>query len=315
MKSVRVVFMGTPDFAVPCLKYLVTNDYEIEAVYTQQDKSSGRGRVIMSSPVKRAAEELGFPVIQPRSLKSSGTVAELGAFRPDVIVVAAYGQILPQTVLDLPEYGCVNVHPSLLPRYRGVSPIPAAILAGDDFAGASIMLLDAGTDTGPVLSQAQIAISPDDTTGSLTNKLSRIGAQLLLETLPLWVGRKIGPRPQDDSRASYSAKLAKEDGEIDWHFAAIDIWRRVRAFDPWPGAFTTLQGKQLRVLKAKPMSTTSGLAPGQVSASPDKEIGFVVGTGRGELGILTVQLEGKKAMSAGDFVRGQRAFVGATLGR
>lgn len=314
MKSLRVVFMGTPDFAVSCLKYLSSGDHKIEAVYTQQDKSAGRGRTVTASPVKRAGEELGLAVIQPRSFKSSEAVAELASFKPEVIVVAAYGQILPRIVLEMPEHGCINIHPSLLPKYRGVSPIPAAILAGDEFTGVSVMLLDAGTDTGPVLAQAQVPVSSDDTTGSLTEKLSRIGGALLLDVLPAWVDRTIEPRPQNDREASYSTKLTKEDGEIDWALPALDIWRRIRAFNPWPGAFTRWQGKQLKLIEASPLEASGGLTPGQVGKAPDKEVGFAVGTGNGALGVLSVQIEGKRAMPAVDFIRGQRGLIGGVLG-
>lgn len=192
----RVVFMGTPEFAVPSLEHLVSNDYRVMAVYTQPDSEAGRGRPLVASPAKRAAVALGLPVVQPVKLKDAGAVAQLAALQPDVIVVAAFGQILPPSVLALPARGCVNIHPSLLPGFRGASPVSAAILAGDDFAGITIMLMDAGLDTGPVLAQAQVSISRQDTTGSLTAKLSLVAAHLLLEVLPRWVKGEITPRPR-----------------------------------------------------------------------------------------------------------------------
>jgi methionyl-tRNA formyltransferase len=309
----RVVFMGTPDFGVTPLQHLVLNQYEVAAVYTQPDRVAGRGRSLVSSPVKKAAEDLGLPVIQPSSFREKEVVAELASLKPDVIVVAAFGQILPQSVLDIPEYGCINMHPSLLPEFRGASPVTAAILAGDEFTGVSIMLLDAGMDTGPVLAQAQIPISARDTTGSLTSKLSLIAAQLLLEVLPSWVKGELTPRPQNDAEATYCGTIAKEEGEIDWSLPAADIWRRVRAFQPWPGSYTRWQGKQLKIIEAVPLPGEETLRAGQVVAFQKGEAGFRIGTGEGVLGVLRVQLEGKRAMSAGEFLRGQRKIAGAVL--
>ena len=246
--------MGTPDFAAVILRYLAANDCDVVKVYTQPDKTAGRGRGVAACPVKRAALELGLPVVQPvtfRDEQATAIIAELTALKPDVAVVAAYGQILPQAVLDVPRRGCLNVHPSLLPRFRGVSPVPAAILAGDEFTGVSVMLLDAGIDTGPILARAAVPISPADTTGSLSDTLARVGAPLLLHVLSLWLkDGGIEPRPQDEAMASYCKKLVKADGEIDWRLPAVDIWRRVRAYNPWPGAATTWQGRQLRILEA-----------------------------------------------------------------
>ena len=309
----RVVFMGTPGFAVPALEHLMLNQYQVVAVYTRPDKPAGRGRCLVPPPVKRAALELGLPVVQPLSLKTVGAVAELSAFRPDIIVVAAYGQILPPPVLDMPEHGCINIHPSLLPKYRGASPVTAAILAGDDFTGVSLMLLDKGLDTGPVLGKAAVAISPWDSTGSLTDKLSLVAAQLLQEVLVHWLRGEITPQPQDEAGATYSSRITKEDGEIDWNLPAGTIWRRVRAFNPWPGGYTWWRGKQLRVLEAVPIPGGVSAA-GQVIALPgEARADFGIGTGDGVLGVLRVQLEGKRALSAAEFLRGQREFLGAVL--
>lgn len=306
----RFVFMGSPQFAVPPLEYLL-DSYPVAAVYTQPDKPTGRGRELAPPPVKRAAQARGLTVIQPASLKERGVVEQLKGFKPDIIVVAAFGQILPKPVLTLPRLGCLNIHPSLLPRFRGASPVASAILAGDDFTGVSIMVMDEGLDTGPVLARAQIPISPQDTTGSLTAKLSWLGARLLGEVLVGWTRGELTPRPQDESGASYCGTFSKEEGEIDWRLPAVDIWRRVRAFNPWPGCHTRWRGKSLKIIEAVPLDEEKTSKAGQVVALTRE--GFGVGTGDGVLGILKVQLEGKRAMSAAEFLRGQREFVGAVL--
>jgi len=224
-------------------------------------------------------------------------------------VVAAYGQILPEEVLAIPPFGCVNVHPSLLPRHRGPAPIQAAILAGDEYTGVSIMLMDKGVDSGPILSQRRVAIDPEDTAESLTRKLAEVGAQLLEETLPLWLSRSITPRPQQGD-ATYTRLLSKEEGEIDWRLPAPEIWRRVRAFQPWPGCYTRWQGKMLKVLEVLPLP--GGQAqPGLVIPLGAGQIG--IQTGDGVLRLLRVQLEGRRAMTAEEFVRGQRGLIGALL--
>jgi methionyl-tRNA formyltransferase len=309
----RVVFMGTPEFALSSLEHLLLNQYQVVAVYTQPDRAAGRGRSLVSSPVKKAAAEWGLSVVQPVSFKEAEAVAQLASFRPDVIVVAAFGQILPQSVLDIPRYQCINVHPSLLPKFRGASPVAAAILAGDEFTGVSIMLMDRGLDTGSVLAQAQIPISVQDTTGSLTAKLSLLAAQLLLEVLPRWTRGEITPRPQNEAEASYTGTLSKREGAIDWRLPAVDIWRRVRAFHPWPECFTEWQGKQLKIIEAVPFPGEQKLEIGQVVALNKEGAVFGVNTGEGILGILKVKLEGKRTMSAAEFLRGQRQFIGAIL--
>ncbi|MFC2048521.1 methionyl-tRNA formyltransferase [Chloroflexota bacterium] len=309
----RVVFMGTPEFAVPSLERLILNQYQVIAVYTQPDKIAGRGRSLVSSPVKRAALSWMLPVVQPVSFKEAEAVVQLAGFHPDVIVVAAFGQILPQSVLDIPPCGCLNIHPSLLPKFRGASPVAAAILAGSEFTGVSIMLMDRGLDTGRVLARAQIPILAQDTTGSLTDKLSLIAVQLLLEVLPSWLRGEITPQPQDEDEASYSSILSKEEGEIDWHLSAVDIWQRVRAFYPWPSCYTKWQGRKLKIIEAVPLLGERALEVGQVVALNREGVVLGVHTGDGVLGILSVQMEGKRAMSAAEFLRGQRQFIGATL--
>lgn len=311
----RVVFMGSPEFAVLPLEHLVRSHGRVVAVYTQPDRPVGRGRALGPPAVKRAAAALGLPVVQPASLKEPETVAELRAFQPDVIVVAAFGQILPESVLAIPRHGCLNIHPSLLPRFRGASPVAAAILAGDEFTGVSIMLLDEGLDTGPLLARAQVPISGRDTTDTLTAKLSRIGAQLLLEVLPRWLGGELSPQPQEEALASYCRPIAKEAGEIDWKLAAASLWRQIRAYSPWPGSFSRWQGRRLKIIEAVPLPGEVEGRVGQVVAlSGEGEAAFGVVTGEGVLGILKLQLAGKRMVGAAEFLQGQRGFIGAQLG-
>ena len=312
----RVVFMGSPEFAVLPLEHLVRSRYNVVAVYTRPDRPVGRGRALGSSAVTKAATALGLNVVQPASLKEAETVAELRRLEPELIVVAAFGRLLPQSVLAIPRYGCLNIHPSLLPRFRGASPIAAAILAGDEFTGVSIMLMDEGMDTGPVLVRAQIPISGTDTTGTLTAKLSRLGGQLLLEVLPRWLSGELSPQPQDETLASYCRPIPKQAGEINWELTAASLWRQVRAYSPWPGSFTTWQGRRLRVIEAVPLPGAVGVRAGQVVALAGGESApaFGVATGEGILGVLKVQLAGKRVVGAADFLRGQRGFIGVQLG-
>lgn len=307
----RIVFMGSPEFAVPTLEHLVINRYRVAAVYTQPDRPAGRGRTLVSPPVKKAALKLGLPVIQPDDFRSEEVVAELAGLKPDVIVICAYGQILSQSVLDIPPCQCVNVHFSLLPRHRGASPVAAAILAGDEFTGVSIQLVRRELDTGPLLSVATVPVSAQDTTGTLTEKLSQVGARLLLESLSGWLRSEITPLTQDSSRATYFSQIKKGKGEIDWRLPAVEIWRRVRAFNPWPGCYTRLHGRQLKILEAMVLSgETTDI--GQVVLLAG-EAPFGIGTGKGTLGILRLQLEGKRIMTANEFLRGQRSFIGEVL--
>ena len=309
--------MGTPKFALPALNRLADSEYEVVAVYTQPDEPAGRGRKTVPTAVKAAALDHGLILRQPAFLKEPGEVEKLAELQPAVIVVAAYGQLLPQSVLDIPPFGCVNIHPSLLPRHRGPSPVAAAILAGDEVTGASIMLMDKGMDTGAVLAQREWAISADDTTETLTDKLAEVGAQLLMETLPLWLESRITPQPQDNGKATYSKMVTKEDGQIDWRRPALELWRMVRAFQPWPGCYTKWQGKQLKIIEATPMAVYAGETvtgeAGRVIALDGKEVAFGVATPAGILGVLKVQLEGKRVMPSAEFLRGQRQFIGEVL--
>lgn len=303
----KIVFMGSPEFAVPALNSLVSS-HEILAIYTQPDRPSGRGLESTPSPVKRRALALGLKVVQPKTLKLPEEIDNLKALKPEAIVVAAYGLLIPRSILDVPPLGCINVHPSLLPRHRGASPVTAAILSGDKTTGVSIMLLDEGWDTGPVLAQVSTPILPADTTGSLTARLSGLGARLLETTLPRWQAGEIKPQPQDPSRATYSHTIRKEEGELDWTLPAEELERKVRAFQPWPGCYTWWKGKMLKVLQSEVISGGDG--PGQV-ISKDGITG--VGTAAGILSLKVVQLEGKKAMDIQEFVRGQPGFKGAIL--
>ena len=254
-------------------------------------------------------------MLQPVSLRDRAEVERLAALKPDGIVVAAFGQILPQSVLDVPVFGCLNIHPSLLPKYRGASPIPAAILAGDAETGVTIMQMDAGMDTGPIIAQSTLEIEPDDTTASLTSKLAEAGGRLLVDILPLWFDHVLRPQPQDDSKAIYTYPITKHDGEIDWQLPAGEIWRRVRAFYPWPGCYTRWQGRSLKILEAVLLHQGTDVVPGRVIALEQGRPSAVgVETSDGILGLLVVQLEGKRAMTAKDFIQGQRGFVGSILG-
>lgn len=353
----RLIFMGTPQFAVPSLEALAgarepgrlaPEGVEMVAVVTRQDKPSGRGKDVVFSPVKARALELGLPVWQPGPLRRPENVEELRRLAPDVMVVAAFGQILRREVLELPRFGCLNVHASLLPRHRGASPIAGAILAGDEATGVTIMLMDEGLDTGDILSQRAIPIAPDDTTATLSEKLSRLGAELLLETLPRWMAGTLPRQPQDESQATQTRLLRKEDGSLDWHLPADVLARQVRAYTPWPGTATTWRGKTLKVLRVavqetgaaqadrETISTSAATDHGSASGATPNErpnskvaegsVGqvsllacngskaLVVRCGQGALRLEVLQLEGKRALNADEFVRGQPGIVGAILG-
>lgn len=305
----RVVFMGTPEFAVPSLAALVDAGYEMVGVFTREDQPAGRGQRVEQSPVKQFALERGLPVFQPRTLRSAAEQTALRELQPDVAVVAAYGLILPQTVLDIPLHGCVNVHGSLLPRHRGAAPIAAAILAGDAEAGISIMLMDAGVDTGPVLATTSLPIAVEDTTGTLTGKLAHLGAELLARTLPAWLNGAVAPQPQPEEGATYAPRIEKEAGRIDWREPAEVVAREVRAYQPWPSAYTSWNGQMLKLLRVQAGPGAQG-EPGTV-VSEGKRAGIV--TGDGVLWLEEVQLQGKKALPAAAFLAGARGFVGSVL--
>jgi methionyl-tRNA formyltransferase len=316
---VRIVFMGTPDFAVPVLRALhkaaPAHHWQIVATATQPDRPAGRGKQLAASPVKVAALELGLPVVQPATLRKPPdgphAVEALRALAPDLLVVAAYGLILPRSVLELPTFGCINVHASLLPQYRGASPITAAILDGLLETGISIMLMDEGMDTGPVLAQARLPITPDDTTASLSKRLSELGASLLLETLPRWLAGEVAPIAQTELPGEPSAVrlLKKEAGRIDWSLPAARIERMTRAYTPWPGAYTTWRSEPFRIHSANALPGRG--EPGKVVRVAE---GVAVGAGDGLLLLKTVQPAGKRPLPIQEFLNGAPAFVGVTLG-
>ncbi|MHB0856900.1 MAG: methionyl-tRNA formyltransferase [Anaerolineae bacterium] len=310
----RVVFLGTPEFGAPVLEALLTH-HEVVAVVTQPDRVGGRGRAqLLPPPVKVLATAHQVPVLQPERLRRDReAVSQLRDLSADVFVLAAYGQIIRREVLAIPPFGCIGVHASLLPKYRGAAPIAAAILHGERETGISLMLTDEGMDTGPVLAQRAIPIAPDDTTETLSRRLAQLGADLVIETLPAWLAGQVTPVAQDDAQATNAPLLARSDGLIDWSQSAEAIDRAIRAYTPWPGAFTTLDGQMLRVHNARPLPEASMEdVPGRVLQMDD---GIAVVTGQGLLLLLSVQLAGKRAMSGQDLARGRRDLVGSVLGQ
>ncbi len=307
----RVVFMGTPDFAVPTLQALLdARDVNVVGVVTQPDRPAGRGNTIQQSPVKQAAVSAGVPVLQPAKLREPAAFEQLQAWAPDVIVVAAFGQILKQNVLDLPPYGCINVHASLLPRWRGAAPIQAAIRAGNAQTGITIMKMDVGLDTGPMLAQRSIPILPTDTGQSLHDKLAALGGPLLIETLNCYIGGECKPNAQDDSLQTYAPMLKKEEGLIRWTEPAEVIERQVRAFDPWPGTFTNWNRQVLKILTGKIVEGPTTV-PGKVIRMADGTV--AIATGNGLYAPQKVQMAGRPAASMTDFVNGHQSFIGSVL--
>ena len=324
---VKIIFMGTPDFAVPALTALLKNNaplsksgaqpqpgYEVVAVVTQPDRPRGRGQKLTPSPVKVAAEKAGLRVLQPKTLKSAEAVAELAALKPDLIVVAAFGQILRPDVLNLPPHGCLNLHASLLPRWRGAAPVAAAIRAGDAETGITVMLMDEGLDTGPMLAQRAIPITPNHTAGSLTAELAELGAALLMETLPAWLAGALQPQPQDDALATFAPRLKKEEGDIDWTQTAVEIERQVRALHPWPGAFTSGPRGQIKILEVEVISDELPQAQARPGTLFKHKREVCVATGQGVIRLATVQPAGKKEMAAIAMLNGQPDLWGAQLG-
>jgi methionyl-tRNA formyltransferase len=304
----KIVFMGTPDFAVPTLRALMQN-HEVIGVVTQPDRPAGRHQQIQMSSIKQVAIEAGIPILQPEKLRRPDAIESLKQWIPDAYVVAAFGQILPQAVLDIPRYGSINVHASLLPRWRGAAPIQAVIRAGDPESGVTIMKMDAGLDTGPILSQRAIPLVADETGQSLHDKLAVIGAELLIDTLPGYFSGEITPQAQDESGVTYAPQIKKEEGLIDWTQDAASIGRLVRAFTPWPGTSTLWKGQQLKIHSG---AVVSGKAtPGKIVETPQ---GIAVGTGDGLFVLGQIQLAGRKSLPVSEFVKGQADFTGWTLG-
>ena len=318
----RVVFMGTPDFSVGTLEALAAAGHEIVGVVTQPDKQKGRGKQLQATPVKEAALRLGLPVWQPAKVRDPEFLEVLRQLAPEVIVVAAFGQLIPQAILDLPRYGCVNVHASLLPAYRGAAPIQWAVINGEKESGVTIMQMDAGLDTGDMLAKTVVPLAPDETGGSLFDKLSSAGAKLLVETLDgLEQGTVVPEKQPEESTTEYARMIKKADGRIDWSRPAAQIERLVRGLDPWPSAFTTLDGKTVKIWKAQVMALIGGglfdALPGQDPKKHAREIwaadesGIHVRAGDGILVIQELQLEGKKRMAAREFLRGHKVAAGS----
>lgn len=306
----RIVFAGTPDFSVPPLKALLQSEHEVVAVYTQPDRPAGRGRKLTPSPVKTVAEEADIAVYQPANFRDPADVAGLSRLQPDLLVVVAYGLLLPPAVLQIPRLACINIHASILPRWRGAAPIQRAIQAGDSESGVSIMQMDEGLDAGPVYLIKRIPLAADETGGSLHDRLSLLGAEALLEALPGIADGSLQPQPQDDSAATYAAKLEKREAQIDWSRPALEIERQVRAFNPWPVAYTRYENANLRIWQAHALEGMSA-EPGTVmSATRD---GVDVSTGNGLLRVTRLQMPGKRAMDAADFINSQ-AIQGVVLG-
>lgn len=305
LKPIRVVFMGTPEFAVPALQALIdADDIDVVGVVTQPDRPAGRGRKVQFSPVKELAIEHHLEVYQPEKLRGDEAIDNLVNWDPDVYVVVAYGQILRKAILDIPPYGSVNVHGSLLPKWRGASPIQAAIREGDTVSGITIMLMDEGMDTGPMLAKATVELAPDETAQSLHDKLAAISGPVLLDALRGYISGEIEPAAQDDAQATYTNMISKADGQIDWSHTAVRIDRLVRAFTPWPGAYTYWDGKLLKIKAGRALNDNpNNLRHGEVSIG-DPDAPMVIGTGSGRYVPTELQLEGRKAVSAFDFVNG-----------
>lgn len=310
LERLRTVFMGTPLFAVPCLKTLHAIS-DVAAVVTQPDKPRGRGQRMTPSPVKAYAVEEGLPVFQPNKVKETAFMETLQKVQPDLIVVVAFGQILPSAILDLPRYGCINVHASLLPRYRGAAPMQRCLMAGEKRTGVTTMYMDAGLDTGDMLQKAEVPIGPDMTLAELHDTLMARGAALLETTIEALTAGTLRREAQDDAMANYAPMIEKETGRIDWSKSAVELHNLVRALDSWPGAYTFFAGKPYKIWRTRRIDGASRTAPGEME--PFTGTGLFVGTGEGRLEILELQAPGKKRMNALDYLRGHALPMGASF--
>lgn len=309
----RVIFMGTPDFATGTLEEIVKAGHEVVGVITQPDKPKGRGKTMMPTPVKETALKYDLPVYQPKKVRESEFVELLRSLNPDVMVVAAFGQIITKEILDMPKYGCINVHASLLPAYRGAAPIQWAVINGDKESGVTIMQMDEGIDTGDMIEKAVVPIAEDETGGSLFDKLSHTGAKLCVKVLKdLEEGTAVREKQPEESTTPYAKMIDKKMGEVDWKKSAKEIEQLIRGLNPWPSAYTKVHGKTLKIWKANVLSETSQMNPGQI-ARVTKD-GFAVQTGQGILEIQELQLEGKKRMDTSSFLRGYPLAEGECLG-
>lgn len=299
----RVIFMGTPDFATGTLEEIVLAGHEVVGVVTQPDKPKGRGKTLMPTPVKEVAMKYNLPVYQPKKVREPEFVEVLRGLKPDVMVVAAFGQIISKEILEMPKYGCINVHASLLPAYRGAAPIQWAVINGDKESGVTIMQMDEGIDTGDMIEKIVVPIAEDETGGSLFDKLSQAGAKLCVKVLQdLEDGKAVREKQPEESTTPYARMIDKKMGAIDWEKPAKEIEQLIRGLNPWPSAYTRLQGKTLKIWKAEVLLEHSQEAPGQITEVTKDSI--VVQTGQGRLKILELQLEGKKRMDAASFLRG-----------
>ncbi|SDG69069.1 methionyl-tRNA formyltransferase [Aneurinibacillus thermoaerophilus] len=304
----RIVFMGTPDFAVPCLQKLAEEKYNIVAVVTQPDRPKGRKKQLTPPPVKEAALKLGIPVLQPEKLKRNGT-EDILAYEPDLIVTAAFGQILPKEIIEYPKYGCINVHASLLPAYRGGAPIHKAIIDGQQETGVTIMYMVEKLDAGDILSQVRVTIEESDNVGTMHDKLSKAGARLLVETIPKLISGEIQPVPQDEARVTYAWNIQRKDERLDWTKSARQLFNQVRGLNPWPVAYTEVDGQVMKVWEAYVLQEDGKGAeePGTIlSVAPE---GIDVQTGEGVLRLTRIQPAGKKAMAVADYVRGSASVA------
>lgn len=310
----RILFMGTPEFAVPALQVLLNGGYNVVGVVTQPDRPKGRKRVLTPTPVKEEALKHDLLVLQPEKLRQPESVEAVRQLAPDLIVTVAYGQILPKSILDMPKHGCINIHASLLPKYRGGAPIHYAVMRGEKVTGVTIMYMEVGLDTGDMISKVEVPIGEQDTTGTMFSKLSVAGAELLEKTLPDLIAGRIQAVPQNDSEAIYSPNISREDEEIDWSKSAREIHNQVRGLNPFPGAFTTWNGENLKVWRSEVPSNVMGGsgAPGTVVGLVDN--GIVVQTGDGQLMLTEIQPAGKKAMAAKQFLLGSSIERGTVLG-
>lgn len=309
--NIRTIFMGTPDFALPTLQGLIEAGVDLRGVFTQPDRPRGRGKVLTPPPVKKLALAHDLPVFQPEKLRNPATVEQIRKLRPDLIVVVAYGQILPKSVLDIPQYGCINVHASLLPRYRGAAPIHKAVIDGEQVTGVTTMLMDAGLDTGDILVRRATEIGREETAGELHDRLALLGREAMEETLRRLCDGTLKAESQDDAKSCYAPMMKKEDGLIDWSRPAAEIHNQVRGLSPWPGAFTYWNGQLLKIGRTQAEKGADAV-PGTV-VSADIE-GVCIACGRGVLRVCELQLAGKKKLPAGDFLRGTSLSVGARLG-
>lgn len=304
--SLRIIFAGTPDFAARHLDALLAANYNVVGVFTQPDRPAGRGKKLMPSPVKVVAQEHGRPVFQPASLRPAENQQLIADLNADIMVVVAYGLILPKAVLEMPRLGCINVHGSLLPRWRGAAPIQRSLWAGDDETGVTIMQMDVGLDTGDMLYKLACPITPDDTSASLYDKLAELGPQGLIETLQLLASGKARPEVQDESQVTYAEKLSKEEALLDWSLSAAQLERCIRAFNPWPMSYFMMDGQPVKVWKASVLEAATNAAPGTILEA-DKQ-GIQVATAQGVLNIEELQPAGKKAMKAQDLLNSRKAF-------